>query len=704
MKKKNLLKKSAVIALSAAFLLSGASCTLFSTDSDADMAQVVAEVDIAKHKDFKAGGKYEGYASVVEKANGTILKRDLISYFLNVGSSYAQSYGYKQTFEMLMKNLINRKVMVQYSMAYYLEQGGEYSVEKHNAYVSAQENAIADETEKKLTLENPELLTIKYFLTENGTKNDEYDKAVYSLKKAINDTLDSAEENYIKETSEEESETFGDSRTTPTGVGTEQEDFYDKDYEIYTGHNTVDSCGESYERLDGSTQLTRRKAYNDFLSNLSANNLLNEDESTTDFTKVGYYYQELAAQLEQSLINKFSEELSESAYGELTESYVEGKYSELLQSQEALYGADSSAFVTALSSVADDSFVVYCPSAESFGFVYNILIPFSATDSQILETYTDTSIEGQKQLYKKRAELLENVKAKDLRGAWISNSDDANYAYDGAEGTYYTSAYNSGTKLFFEDNFTNTDRYEEIKNYLGKYPYNGTIRYEDGKIVSVKANSMNIDGFIKEMEGYIDYALGASATSGRKSSKYVDKNGTYTTNNGNFDYSQFLYYEGKVSLTSSFDNYFYKDSDAYKAASAVNELMFAYSTDTGCFNSYLGYEVSPVTDKYVKEFAYAAQVAIKGGSGTYVVCSTEYGWHILYTTVAYKQGAIYDGFVWADKDKEGTFSNLWFEALKDATSDVRTEKIQSDVLGTYNNDSSVKKYVSRYQDLLDLDE
>ena len=94
------------------------------------------------------------------------------------------------------------------------------------------------------------------------------------------------------EEEDDEDDPSAESRTTPTGVGSETEDYYDTDYEVYTGRNAASACG-SYKRLDGSTQKTRQRAYNDFLANLSRNGLLG-DEDTTDFTKVDYYFVELA--------------------------------------------------------------------------------------------------------------------------------------------------------------------------------------------------------------------------------------------------------------------------------------------------------------------------------------------------------------------------------------------------------------------------
>ena len=249
MKKSNTMKKVAGIALAASLSFGAASCTLLGTDSKKDMAQTIASVDITRHEDFDKGEKYGAYAGVVGKANGTILKRDLIAYFLNVGSSYVQQYGYAETFNMLMDSLINRKVIVQYAMTYYLDNDDYYyTVEGHDAYVEAQKALLTDETEKEFILDHPQILTMRYFLTEeedDGTISEKnYNKAVYSLKKIINSTLDSTEEQYIDEEKDEEDKTFGADRTTPTGVGTEKDDYCPEKYEIYTGHNTLvaDRC------------------------------------------------------------------------------------------------------------------------------------------------------------------------------------------------------------------------------------------------------------------------------------------------------------------------------------------------------------------------------------------------------------------------------------------------------------------------------
>lgn len=710
MKNRNTFRKIAVICLSVAFTLSAAACGegLITTNSEKDMAQVIGTVNIADHDDFKGSGQYAEYADVIGSINQNILKRDLVAYFLNAGSTYISSYGYtyEQTFNTLMDNLTSRKIMVQYAMAYYFDKHPDtYSVSGYNAYIESERGKVTDETEKKLYAAHPEIFTLKYFLTEGGKTSAEdtadYDRAVYGLKKMINNSLDSAEKTYIKEEEDDDDDSSAESRTTPTGVGTETEDYYDTDYEVYTGRNAASACG-SYKRLDGSTQKTRQRAYNDFLANLSRNGLLG-DEDTTDFTKVDYYFVELASQMEQALITQYTDDLGEEANAKLTEAYVTDQYNALLESQKNIYSADQSAFETQIGNVSDDSFVVYSPK-EGFGFVYNILLPFSKTQTQLLSTYTNDKGLEKREFYQKRAELLENVKGKDLRAAWFSKDEDSNYAYEAEAGDYYGNASNY---LFFENNLTKSDgdnaRYEKLGQYYGEYAYNGSVtKDEDGKY-TCKPNEITIDGFLGEMEGYLKYA-GLTA-SGSKKSAYVTEADKYTVDNkGKFDYSQFVYYEGKVTLNdTATSDYFVKGKDAYTAVSVINELTFAYSTDTGLFNKYMGYTVSPYKTSYMAEFEYAAQYAIKKGVGTYVVCPTDYGWHVIYVSFVYdKVGEVYN-FDWDQIDEEGSFSNLYYESLKSSNADTYTNLIQTQILGEYKKDECVTLHKNRYKDLLSLD-
>ena len=146
----------------------------------------------------------------------------------------------------------------------------------------------------------------------------------------------------------------------------------------------------------------------------------------------------------------------------------------------------------------------------------------------------------------------------------------------------------------------------------------------------------------------------------------------------------------------------------------MNELVFAYGTDPGMLNSYIGYTVTPTCDEtFVKEFAYAAKEAVAGGVGSYTVCLTDYGWHIMYCNFVYDEsenGAVYGSpdeiFAEANMEngeyKEDTFARYFYESVKSKL-EGSSSIVQEKMLAAYNTENAVTKYTARYQDLLDMD-
>ncbi|MBR2340930.1 MAG: hypothetical protein IKA72_00790 [Clostridia bacterium] len=709
------IKNALALVLGASFVVGGTACSFFPTDSEKDLAQTVAKVDIT---DYLSETEFAQYADDVETIMSymstessnkltQISKRDLVVSFVNTGSTYINSYGYtyRQTFELLMKNLVSRKIMVQYALAYYLadETSGK-TAQGCQEFIQSEQDAASGKTQELLKA-HPVVSALKYFLDE-----EEYNTAVYTLKKALNDSLDSAETSIIK--AEEEEHDHSEARTVPTRANKAKEDYLPETYEIYTGRNAADSCGPDYTRVEGSTPATRMKAYNSFLANLVSNNLISKDENTSNFLEMNYYYVELSSQLEQAIMQKFGEDLTERAEKELTLELVKNQYESDLATQQKKYAASVTDFETALGEVSDTSFVMTAPE-ENYGFVYNILLPFDALQNEEY-TIAKNFDYSNSELHAKRAEILTRVQGKDLRGSWFSEHDHANYAYQAEDNNWY----------FFEDQTganKNLEKYDTLGQYLGKYAYNGTVTIEeDGSYTAKPTAVKDIDAFIALMEGYLADSTNKTV-SGAKYDNYVTYDeftkGTakYSVNEkGEFtDYSEFMYYTGKVEgLNFSPANFFIADEegseDAYTALSAFNELMFAYSTDTGCLNTYFGYAVSPFGTSFVPEFEYAAQYAIRElGVGGYVVCPSDYGWHIIYVSYVLPNGAVYGEAADITEDmlkEEGSFFNLYFESLKSASAQSYQEIVENQVLVEYNNGSCVTLYENRYEDLMSMDE
>ncbi len=172
------------------------------------------------------------------------------------------------------------------------------------------------------------------------------------------------------------------------------------------------------------------------------------------------------------------------------------------------------------------------------------------------------------------------------------------------------------------------------------------------------------------------------------------------------DYSKFVYYEGKVKLDNfNANRLFVAGSQENKALSVINELSFAYNTDTAGLNTYLGYSVILGKTKFVSEFEYAAQIACQNGAGSYVVVPSDFGWHIIYCTFSFTGNGsgeirpfIYDH---SKIDEEGSFSYQFYEALKTNFVNDFNSNRQKMIANVYNECKTV--YEDRYADLARLD-
>ncbi len=767
----------AVILASALMLCCFSGCSLTPTDSEKDMGQSVAEVDISQSEDFQEDGEFFEYRDVIQPMS--ITKRELVAYFVNQGYSYISSgTSYEDTFETLMESMVSYRIILQYSMVYFFEESkdegseysGAYTVERYNEFVSGAED------DEELTL-----LTLQYFLDdedydeivytdENGAEVSytRYEKAEYQLKQSINSAIDTQEASYIAaasssdDSSDEEEE---EDRAVPDGAETANEDYFDPDYGVYTGWNALSACG-SYEKAEGGTPTTRKKAFNAFIEMLSSNYLIADDEVATVYsggglTQTDYYEAELITQLQSALSEKLSDSFESKAASTITAEYLERRFEELYNTQKETFDKDSSSFETALDSMSDSSFLLYAPGIDdsdesAYGFVYNILIPFSAQQSYTLTQYQNDSGLTDEQYYEKRAALLEEVYATDQRETWFNGATDYSFNAVNSGLEYYRSEVEGGATsdyLFFENSLTKTGgdnaAYQTINKYYGYYPYNGTVSYdpEEGEY-ELTPNKLSLTDFITEMESYINWALGQEEFSGVSAEPWsnetfefnYDGQGagtqvvtgsdgyatTYTTEDlrgadGEIDYSKFVYYVGRIGGLEgenafSANNALADNNAAYTALSAFNELQFAYSTDTGCLNTYLGYSISRGTTDYVGEFEYAAKLAVLQGVGTYVVCPSDYGWHIIYCTYAFTNADVYgyweggidwtpyltDGVIDEDKLIENSFEYFYYQSIKDGIISTYESVLQNKIVNLYNIDACVTIHEERYSDYTSL--
>ena len=722
MKSKMLVCGALAAALTMSVVFSGCGNA---TRNREDMNQVIATVDISNSANLESEG-LSSYVSAIESSTD-IIKRDLVASYYNVGYSYVQSgMDTAQVFELLVDALTTTSVVVQYStlklISMKVQEGDGFSFDSYidtlgkEGEIAALEYLLKGETQE----------------SEDG-ESDRVLLAKYTLYSSINSSLDSLEESIIDEKDGTSSST--DTRTTPVGADVESEDYLPLNsdgtlnYGIYTGYAGYElgDCGAySDDAVEGTTKSTRRLAYASFISSLKANFLVGDDEDARDVLAISYINEEYLSQLQQQVINEYYERYEEEQEKLIDSVDSDGVYTFLAERYQRDFDDQSVAnsshddFESSMSSLSDTSFILYAPATDgtdggTYGYIYNILLPFSEAQNVNIDNTNTTAA-----YYYSRKAILDDIVATDQRSAWFNGAED--YSFDASQSDidYYGKA-EGRNYLFFENNLTDTERYAELEKYDGRYSYNGSVsENEDGSYSLIPAK-LTVDDVLSELESYVEYVMGGDTVTINKLDSYnvADYTDYYTEDTKDLpdrlkqiDYSKFVYATGKVdlgvtSLSSFLTDMFVKDSAAYKAMSAVNELQYAYTTDTAVLSDYIGYAVSAYDTDYIPEFEYAAQAAVDEGAGTIYVCAGDYGWHIIYVTATFDTagGAVYgDDVNWTAEYvlKEGTFQNLYYNWIKDSTLSDVTSARRSVINQQFGGDDTVTTYEDTYKDLLGL--
>ncbi|MDE6557604.1 MAG: hypothetical protein K2K39_00695 [Clostridia bacterium] len=728
-------KRLICMAVAATLTLGVASAGLagcISVNNEEDVKQVVATVDITKNEEFNK--EFEGYASAVTEKK--FVKRDMLTAFINGGYQYAGNNGYAYAFNLIKDSLVSNAIYTQYATAYVLRDRVE------NGYGE-------DKTKLSLdTFKSKETEVEKYEYLLGGENSDGVKHAKYTLNYSLNNMLDSIERGLIKEEEKKEDYVGSGTRTTPKGIDSIDDDYIPEYYNVYTGYTGYQLDDESikkaidngdYEPLDNTDKNTRRKAYSDLVGQLKGNFVLTSaDVETTDIWELTYVKNEYVSQLQREIINEFTdlcekeqEEIFKKTEGNVY-SYVQGLYDKAVQSQTKGY-ATTANFESAMGNLSDTEFILYSPATDDtenvggeygkFGYVYNILLPFSTAQNDKLSYWQDlrdSELISESRYFIERNKILKDIQTTDQREAWFNGATD--YSFDvteynkdkeeDAKLSYFAHTKNEGDEshdyLFFENNLTKTDKYEKLEKYVGKYSYNGKVTKNKNGSYNLVANKLGIDGMLAEFEAYVNYVLGSDKVDYSVVADYYGEDRVFTKDGDDkeIDYSKLVYASGKVNVDTAKSDMFVETTDRYKAMAAVNELQYAYTTDTGVLSQYIGYTVSAYTTSYIKEFEYAAQQAVREGVGSFKVCAGDYGWHLIYVTETFEaEGGAAFGDVSFTVDRveaEGTFENRYYNWLKDSEISKEASLRQQKILRLYNTSEAVKVYESAYKDLTEI--
>ncbi len=492
--------------------------------------------------------------------------------------------------------------------------------------------------------------------------------AKYSTYKAMNDLIDSYKDT---DENEEKNDTLWETvRTTPTNAANKEKEVTTAEKNTYIQTGIIKEDTVEYN-----------KAFNKVVELLRANELLGDNYDGSDLTKTIYFEQTLKNYQESELISATEKKLKDGARATFTFDKLETAYAEKYAEQEAW---SNTQFVEKLSSATASDPILYGHRGK-YGYVYNLLLGVDdILEAEISSIKTDLDENGNvsKEDYAEaRREILNATSIKDLRSTWIASG----YDFD-------------GTKFMGDYTFTTEANSLPFKGVVEKIKDKDVEKdelYDKYKVTSLE--EFTLDSFIDMMENYV---YGATKTAD-----------TGVTNPSIYK---------KVTSTVEVEEYSEK----------INELLFAFSTDSGSLNTYKGYVIEPKPDgadaeKYMQEFADGARELITMGGSSYIMVATDYGYHVMFfsevldTNYDYKNltdylNAEYGDKTWTDEysamladwdDYEDTDSYLYLlcdslssSAVSNAVSDYQRETLNE---YRYKEDSTaVKLYQDRYADLM----
>ncbi len=536
--KKRLIALASIIMAVILSVASFSGCSLVTTDDERDMNQTVATVRISD-----------------EFETDVIKKSDMILAYLNYGYMYEQSYGYSRedTFEMIINNLVNTRVLVQ-------------AVIKDKMTDTLKSNEAKD------------------YLTDAQKRDAEYDTLKY-----LNDLVESYEEgeDALK------ADTFiGTVRTIPTGATNATKKVTDSDKTNYLA-DAKNSLVLS-AKMEGCKH--SRDAFNGVVKLLKNNSLLG-DYDGKDLKTTEYYKQTLKNNYESQLLTAYEEELTEKVIAEFDFNTLNAKYGEIYTQQSKWTAKD---FESAIASTTATDPIVYSAFG-GYGYVYNLLLGVNDIQTAEISKIKEENPNISKADYAtKRNDILADTVIKDLRSSWALSGYDMEYDADKQEWKFtgdYTFAENAENSLPFGGKVTHLNAEDkDEEDYKAKYSVTDVYSYD-------------LDGFISMMNKY----LAKSETPAINSNDYV----------GN---SASSIYNGKIyTFANNVEEYDNK----------IQELLFAFSTDSGSLNNKNGYNIKPPVDgnnseQYVETFAEAGRKLLEAGGQSYVIVASDYGYHVMF--------------------------------------------------------------------------
>jgi len=417
-------------------------CGLITVDNERDMNQLVATVQLDE-----TAPKEEIY------------KKDMVMAYLNYGYMYEQYYSYtrSQTFQLIIDNLVNNRVYVQYAMKQFNADG-----------------KIADST---IT----DVWNVERYL--DATEKNE---AKYSAYHDMSDLIDSYE-------TDKEEEKLGDTmieavRAVPTGATNDEEVTYEKKVAFINDRDA--------DKFGVNSSENRRKAFTEVVNVLKENDLLGDNYKAEDgILSTDYYKETLNGYYEEQLISKFEKGIKDAARANVTYQMLVDEYTELYNKQK---NWSASEFATALGSVSAAEPIVYC-GFSGYGLVYNLLIGVSEDLTAELNEWKEDNKNYTKAEYEnKRAEIFSDAKAKEQRTSWLQSGYDFEFDAENKTGV-------------FTGDYTLTSKDNSLPFY-GTVSELAAAEGENKAEYGAVAGEMDMENFLKFVNTYVYGQEDMSAT------------------------------------------------------------------------------------------------------------------------------------------------------------------------------------------------
>ena len=322
-------------------------CNLITIDNERDMNQVIATVKIDDS---------------INTDICDIYKRELVMSYVNYGYYYTQNYGMseKETFEFLLTDLIEMKIMLQSAMK-------DFDAGKYGATVNTEVNKWK----------------INRYLTKEEIADSEY-----LTRKDIIDLIDSYE--YVEDVPKYDSLTE-EVHTAPTGA---------KVYEKELGYE--EQLVFNQKPFDTDSTKERRDAFNSVINLFEANGFIGDTyDGTIESTK--YYKEILNSYLENKLITKYQELIAAETRNTYTFEDLEAKFDKTLAEQKEYTVSE---YVAALEGASASSPILYSKYG-TYGYVYNLLLGTSEKQAEDIGAIDAKLPSAEKE--KQRKEILKDI-------------------------------------------------------------------------------------------------------------------------------------------------------------------------------------------------------------------------------------------------------------------------------------------------------